>query len=520
MAIDPSIALQVKQPQLDNPMDAIGKAISLRSMLAQGKLIDSQIANLPLENQIKQMRAQAELTRAGQEAEKNRHDIGEAEAKSMAQLAGVIATAPPEQRAALYPAVAAEWKRRGLPGSEKVPDQWDESLLPNLQAIFSTSISADKLQERGDYAALSQQPQGVPSDAPIVRPYAPNPDAPPLSTAVRIGDHSDKGGTGPAADDWGVPGEMRLADENVTAKPPEFTPEWYRAEARRLEGIPTKAAAERAKLYREEANKLDDRIWKERDQAKPGSIPAGVIWDSSSGQYKMDGRVLTGAEVQAMDLKGKEASATKIPIHLAGNKYAEAFGTKIADRDVALLETAENAVGNVEKLDQLIDHLKTSDAITGMGAEVFKDMERARALFTASTKAGKRVSDTELLDAFLGSDVFPLIKALGVGARGMDTPAEREFLRSVMTGTIEMNKDTLIKMAEIRRDIAVRAVEKWNERSKNMPSGAMEATGVKPGALQVPARRNSDPPPMTATNPQTGQKIQSNDGGKTWQPIQ
>ena len=64
--------------------------------------------------------------------------------------------------------------------------------------------------------------------------------------------------------------------------------------------------------------------------------------------------------------------------------------------------------------------------------------------------------------------VFPMIKALGIGARGMDTPAEREFLRQVMTGTISMNKATLIKMTKLRRDISERVVKKYNKRLINL----------------------------------------------------
>ena len=99
-----------------------------------------------------------------------------------------------------------------------------------------------------------------------------------------------------------------------------------------------------------------------------------------------------------------------------------------------------------------------------MGSDVLKNVERAKFLFTQSKAQGKTISDTELLDTMLGSDVFPMIQALGIGSRGMDTPAEREFLRSVMTGTTAMNKETLVKMTEIRRDIAKRAIDKYNKR--------------------------------------------------------
>jgi hypothetical protein len=92
--------------------------------------------------------------------------------------------------------------------------------------------------------------------------------------------------------------------------------------------------------------------------------------------------------------------------------------------------------------------------------------------FAADKKAGRRVEDTQYLDALLGSEVFPLIQQLGIGARGMDTPAEREFLRKVMTGTINLDKNTLIRMAELRRRALVDNATRYNSR---VDSGELDA---------------------------------------------
>jgi len=64
---------------------------------------------------------------------------------------------------------------------------------------------------------------------------------------------------------------------------------------------------------------------------------------------------------------------------------------------------------------------------------------RSIQLFSQKRSRGERISDTEYLDAMLGSDVFPMIKQLAIEADGLDTPAEREFLRKVMSGTSELN---------------------------------------------------------------------------------
>jgi hypothetical protein len=171
-----------------------------------------------------------------------------------------------------------------------------------------------------------------------------------------------------------------------------------------------------------------------------------------------------------------------------------------------------------------------------MGSEVFKNIERAKNLVMRDEASGRKVSDTELLDALLGSDVFPMIKALGIGARGLDTPAEREFLRSVMTGVTPMNRETLRRMTEIRRDVAKRSIERWNER---VEGGELDryfsATGMPKRKVELPKRQPMPQPApaaapqpeaqggaggfqegMTATGP-GGQKIIFRGG--QWQPI-
>jgi hypothetical protein len=205
---------------------------------------------------------------------------------------------------------------------------------------------------------------------------------------------------------------------------------------------------------------------------------------------------LTPYGARDFTLNRARAGATAVTVDgRTENSYAQRAGSQQYDRDQGQHDAAMSAVEGLQKLDGIVNHLKTSDAITGMGSDILLQVERARALFTQSKKAGKTVSDTELLDSMLGSDVFPMIKALGVGARGMDTPAEREFLRNVMTGTTPMNKDTLIRMTEIRRDITERAIQKWNKRVENGELNRyFRALGTAPQKIELPRRTTSDDP--------------------------
>jgi hypothetical protein len=172
----------------------------------------------------------------------------------------------------------------------------------------------------------------------------------------------------------------------------------------------------------------------------------------------------------------------------AETEYSKFVGKTKGERDYSTFDAAQKAAGNLPKINATLNELQTSEAITGLGSEVFKNVERAKATFLADKKAGKKVTDTEYLDALLGSDIFPMISSLGIGAKGLDTPAEREFLRQVMTGTTSMNKDTLVKLTTLRKDLEERAINKFNEK---VESGELDKffsqTGERKQSINIPS---------------------------------
>jgi hypothetical protein len=175
------------------------------------------------------------------------------------------------------------------------------------------------------------------------------------------------------------------------------------------------------------------------------------------------------------------------PLVGAEKAYAGKVGSSAADRDIAQFGTAEAAVNNLNKINETLGELRTGTAITGAFADVQKNIQKVQAKFANDKKAGKSVSDTEYLDALLGSDVFPMISSLGIGARGLDTPAEREFLRQVMTGTVSLEKDTIVKLTEQRKRIAERAIDKFNERvDKGELNKFFEYQGITPQKFDKP----------------------------------
>ena len=226
-------------------------------------------------------------------------------------------------------------------------------------------------------------------------------------------------------------------------------------------------------------------------------MPTRQIVQNTKGEYNaVDQR--TGASTPVLDDNGKPLVG-KLPPEQFESSYKQFVGKAKGERDVTMVTSATSAAENLPKLYETLDQLKTSDAITGFGANIIKNIEAARAKFAGDIKAGKKVADTEILDAMLGSDVFPMIQSLGIGARGMDTPAEREYLRGVMTGTITMNKDALIKLTEIRKNIEERAITRYNQNVENGTLNKFfETEGRAPQKIDAPTYA-----PKTVT-PQVG----------------
>jgi hypothetical protein len=150
----------------------------------------------------------------------------------------------------------------------------------------------------------------------------------------------------------------------------------------------------------------------------------------------------------------------------AESERQKGYGKLGVEQNTAIFTAGQSAVKNISKIDETLALIEQGTPTTGIGADLINNINRTKLLFTDSKKNIKEVSDTELLNSLLGADVFPQIGALGIGAKGLDTPAEREFLRQVMTGTINMNKDTLLRLTNLRK--------KYEEKSLNQYNKAVE----------------------------------------------
>jgi hypothetical protein len=188
-----------------------------------------------------------------------------------------------------------------------------------------------------------------------------------------------------------------------------------------------------------------------------------ILYPTEKIDQDVNGNLITivnGVAKPVLDAKGLPVQGKPLP-ETAFNK---AVGAKEGEDIVAFVKRVEAAPKNIAKIDEALGILKSGGAVTGFGAETRLNLERAMSLFGNDVKSGKRVVDTQILDALLGSDVFPSLQSLGLGSKNIDTPAEREYLRQVITGTIQLDNDALIRLTQIRRNVETNAIKEYNQK--------------------------------------------------------
>jgi len=217
------------------------------------------------------------------------------------------------------------------------------------------------------------------------------------------------------------------------------------------------------------------------EQIKSLGLQEGLPWQLGSEGYSIAG--------------GRPAAPL---VDMGENTLERVATTRLAEGLIGQYDAAVAASSNIRKIDETINLLNEGNVDTGFGADFRQSVRRVQGLFANDPERVRTLSDTELLNSALGTEVFGAISALGVGARGLDTPAEREFLREVVAGRIDLNKDTLLRMAELRRKAEENAIKDWNQ---TLTSGRADrlinvAEGMIPAApLPVP------PPSAVAPKP-------------------
>ena len=145
--------------------------------------------------------------------------------------------------------------------------------------------------------------------------------------------------------------------------------------------------------------------------------------------------------------------------------YANELGKILAIDDQKLVKDSERAVQQIKDTNYVLRLINKGDANIGAFSTIEQSFDRVKSEF-GFAEGEEAAGDTQLLNALLGKDVFPLIKQLGIGARGLDTPAERNFLQAVFVGTINMEGAALEQLTRLRQKYSTMIIQDFNNKVK------------------------------------------------------
>lgn len=204
--------------------------------------------------------------------------------------------------------------------------------------------------------------------------------------------------------------------------------------------------------------------------AKPTTVATSELQKLLTAQ---EVAVANGDERQAVIIQkriDKLTAPTKPLVEAGETAFSKEAGEKRFERFDNEVLGVDKGLAAFNKTNRALQLIVEGKPILGKLSDIQLAYNKLKTELFGGTPTQEQIesiSDTELLGSTLGSDVFPLIGELGIGARGIDTPAERDFLQDVFTGRLTMNKDTLAKITALRNKKAMGAVHTYNKGIKN-----------------------------------------------------
>ena len=172
------------------------------------------------------------------------------------------------------------------------------------------------------------------------------------------------------------------------------------------------------------------------------------------------------ADMRAVIVGG--AGGTNVEVNIEQERENAWMNAAVApqlDRIMNIEDGLPKLEQQIRKIYQMQDILDTADEgkiTTGVLEPILTQMSRVASAIGLGN--ADQAINAELLQAAMGSDVFPLIGALGIGARGLDTVEERKFLQQSFTGDLSMNIETLRVLTQRRLDKLLEAANLYNQR--------------------------------------------------------
>jgi hypothetical protein len=177
----------------------------------------------------------------------------------------------------------------------------------------------------------------------------------------------------------------------------------------------------------------------------------------------------TGTLVKEVVLGKAAQTGTNVEVNTGNLENAaqtakgKVLGTGIGEDLLKTRLAAQTANENLPKMYTALNMLKTQPITTGLGYQFYDIINQLRSQYLSDKEAGVEVTNSQYLDSLVGGAVFNAIADLGIGARGIDTPAEKDFLLEVITGKRSLSKDALIAITEMRIENTEKSVNRFND---------------------------------------------------------
>ena len=203
-----------------------------------------------------------------------------------------------------------------------------------------------------------------------------------------------------------------------------------------------------------------------------------------AGGAKLEGVPAGKGMVRITDL-GSYSPASVTNINTTQDAATTAEINRITDQDARRANIWDNAAAaypGIKDLNNALKMLEEVEVNTGTFQPFTQLFDEVRAHF-GNEQAMREATAGQILNSVQGSQVFELFKELGLGARGLDTPAEREFMLDVLSGRVTMTKDAIRFLLTQLRDRKISRVESHNSRAKDSEGYGDYVKGRNEGKL-------------------------------------
>ena len=208
---------------------------------------------------------------------------------------------------------------------------------------------------------------------------------------------------------------------------------------------------------------------------------ADTLFEAQKNNYDISYQTFDGQRVMVATDKDTATIVKKIPLGQAaqtgttvevntGNlenavqtAKGKVLGTGIGEDLLKTRLAAQTANENLPKMYTALNILETQPITTGLGSAFYDILNQVRAQYLSDKEAGNIVQNDQYLDSLVGGDVFNAIADLGIGARGIDTPKEKDFLLEVVTGKRSLSKGALIEITKMRIENTEKSVNRFND---------------------------------------------------------